>query len=779
MSGTPYVTAAREKALDELAALLPGQVVVPGAPGWDELRLGWVRSVDQHPAAVVTVHDDEDVVATVRWAATHQLTVSAQPVGHGATAAIDGTILLRTRALSEITIDLERRTARVGAGVKWGELLAALTGSGFTGLAGSSPDTSVVGYTVGGGLSWFGRAYGLAAHSVLAVELVDATGRLRRVSEASDPELFWAIRGGGGDFAIVTAMEIALHPAPHVYGGRLLWPAAVARPVLRAFGDITRTAPDGLTLWAQLLRFPPLPEVPEPLRGGSFVAVDLTYLGTSRQAELLLVALRDVPGLLLDTLGTVELNHLGDICAEPVDPLPVSEQTELLSGLDDAAITALLAAVQDGPDFVLDVVQVRHLGGAFTRASPADGPTGAIEEPYLLAALAVPVNPEVAARITQTFATIAQAMSVQLTGRTPFNFLGADDNPARAITPAALDRLSAVKATADPRGVIRSNRPVPRRARVIAVTGATGAQGGSLIRAILEHPDSGLVPRAITRNPASPAAQQLAALGVQVVRADLDDRESLTAAFSGVHGAFCMTNFWEHFDAEREQAQAANLAAAAAAAGISHAIWSTLEDTRAHVPLSDDRMPTMQGRYKVPHMDNKAESDRLFTDAGVPTTFLIASFYWENMINLGLGPQRGPDGVLELTLPLADAALPGIAAADIGASAYEIFRAGPPAPAEWIGIAGDHLTGTELAATLTQALDEEVRYRPLTADAFRALGFPGADDMGNMFQFVAEFTIDNLARRPLAESRARHPGMQDFAAWLTKNAGAIPVATAT
>ncbi|HEU5473773.1 MAG TPA: NmrA family NAD(P)-binding protein [Actinophytocola sp.] len=770
-------TADRATALCELAAVLPGQVALPGDPGWDDLRLGWVRSVDQQPSAVVTANDDEDVVAAVHWAATSGFSVSAQPVGHGATTAVDGTVLLRTRRLSEITLDLEHGTARVGAGVKWGEFLTALNGLGVTGLAGSSPDTSVVGYTLGGGLSWFGRKYGLAAYSVLAVDLVDPTGRPRRATHTTNPDLFWAIRGGGGDFGIVTSMDIQLHPAPHVYGGRLLWPAAMARPVLQAFSHITDTAPDELTMWAELLRFPPLPAIPALLRGGSFVAVDLTFLGSAEKAEALLAPLRALAAPQQDTLGTVELADLGGICAEPVDPLPVSEQTGLLSGLDDAAITALLDAVQDGPDFVLDVVQVRHLGGAFARASAADGPAGAITEPYMLAALAVPATPEVAVRIQQTFAAVTRAMSTWLTGRTPFNFLGADVDPTRAITGAALTRLSAVKAATDPDGVIRSNRPIPVR-RVIAVTGATGAQGGALIRAILRHPESGLVPRAILRNANSAAAYRLAALGVEMVRADLDDRDSLAAAFEGAHGAFCLTNFWEHFDADREQAQAANLAAAASTAGVSHAIWSTLEDTRTWMPLPDERMPTLQGKYKVPHMDNKAESDRLFIEAGVPTTFLIASFYWENLINLGMGPQRGADGVQELTLPLANSALPGIAVADIGASAYEIFRAGPPATEERIGIAGDHLTGHELADALGLALDEEVRYRPLTAAAFRALGFPGADDMGNMFQFVAEFNADNLALRPLASSRARHSGLQDFTTWLAVNATAIPLAPA-
>ncbi len=757
------------EAMNTLVALLPGQVAVPGSEGWDQARTGWMLSVDQTPSAVVSVKDDEDVVAAVTWAAAHGYAVSAQPVGHGATTAVNGSIVLRTRALQEISIS--EGTARVGAGVKWGELLAAVSGTGLTGLAGSTGDTSVVGYTLGGGLSWFGRAYGLAAHSVTAVEMVDARGHLRRVTAASDPDLFWAIRGGGGDFGIVTAMEFLLHPAPHVYGGRLLWPAEMARPVLQAFAGITATAPEELTLWTQLLRFPTLPEVPEPLRGGSFTSVDLTYLGSSSDAEPLLAPLRAIPGLLLDTLATVELADLGGISAEPTDPMPVLEQAELLTGLSADTIDALLNTVQVNGEFVLDVVQLRHLGGAFARGTAADGPAGALVEPYQLMALAVAIDP---AAVQGVFAAINEAVAPWRSGRTPFNFLGANSDPSSAVSAASLTRLRAIKREVDPSGVFRSNRPLG--SRVIAVTGATGAQGGALVQAILEHPDSGFVARAITRDPSSAKAQELAALGVEVVRADLNDRESLVAAFKGAYGVFAMTNFWEHFDASLEKAQAANLAAAARDAGVQHTIWSTLEDSRSLMDLSDPRMPTLQGQYKVPHMDSKAESDAFFLQAGVPTTFLVMSFYWENMIYLGLGPQRDADGVLGLHLPLGEtAALPGIAVADIGASAYEVFAAGAPAVSQRVGIAGEHLTGRQMADALTVALGEPVEYRPLSADGFRALGFPGADDLGNMFQTIAEFNAENLALRPVDQSRARHAGMQDFATWLVKNAQAIPV----
>jgi FAD/FMN-containing dehydrogenase len=448
-------------AVDELATLLPGQVADPRHPDWAALSSAWILSVAQRPRAVVTVTDEEDVVATVQWARRHGLTVSAQPVGHGATTALTGTVLVRTRGLTEIAVDPERRVARVGAGVKWGELLAATAPYGLTGLAGSSPDPSVVGFSLGGGLSWYGRAHGLAAHHIVAVELVDADGELRRVTAESDPDLFWALRGGGGDFGIVTAMEIGLHPVPHLYGGRLLWPIEMARPVLTSFRQIAAAAPDELTLWAHLLRFPPFPEVPEPLRGGSFVSVDVTYLGGAEEAEALLAPLRSLPALRVDTLGTVPLDELGGICAEPVDPMPTMELSGFLSDVDDVAIDRLLR-IAGGAESPLLVVQLRHLGGALTRAGEADGPVGAITEQFQLFCLGVPFSPEVAAAVAQTFGAVRTALAEHFSGRRAFNFLADDADPTSALSESALTRLAAIKRAVDPEGRFRSNRPVSR-----------------------------------------------------------------------------------------------------------------------------------------------------------------------------------------------------------------------------------------------------------------------------------------------------------------------------
>jgi uncharacterized protein YbjT (DUF2867 family) len=311
-------------------------------------------------------------------------------------------------------------------------------------------------------------------------------------------------------------------------------------------------------------------------------------------------------------------------------------------------------------------------------------------------------------------------------------------------------------------------------AKIIAVVGATGAQGGGLARAILDDPRGGFAARALTRKPDSEKARALAERGAEVVAADLDDRESVTEAFRGAWGAYCVTNFWEHFSPEKELAQAANMARAAREAGLRHVIWSTLEDTRRWVPLEDDRMPTLMGNWKVPHFDAKGEADHLFADAGVPTTYLLTSFYWDNFIYFGLEPKRGADGVLAITLPMGRAPLSGIAAEDIGRCAYGIFRRGEEMVGQTVGIAGGHLTGDEMAKAMGQALGEEVRYTEVTPEAFRSFGFPGAEDLGNMFQFKRDFNEYYVGARDVEKARALNPTLQSFDEWLDRNKERIP-----
>jgi uncharacterized protein YbjT (DUF2867 family) len=311
--------------------------------------------------------------------------------------------------------------------------------------------------------------------------------------------------------------------------------------------------------------------------------------------------------------------------------------------------------------------------------------------------------------------------------------------------------------------------------KIIAVMGATGAQGGALVRAILRDPAGGFTARAITRNTGSDKAKALAAAGAEVVAADASDEQSVERAFAGAHGAFCVTFFWEHFSPEKELAQATNQAKAAKQAGIRHAIWSTLEDTRTFVPLSDNRMPTLQGKYKVPHFDAKGEADDVFRKLGVPTTFLRTSFYWENFIFFGAGPKRGPDGTLALTFPLDDKKLPAIAVDDIGKVAYTIFKRGQEFIGKTVSICGEQLTGAQMAAALTRALGEEVRYNAVSPDVYRSFGFPGADDLGNMFQFKRDFQEAYCGPRDPKIARGLNPELQTFEQWLAQNKSRIPL----
>ena len=311
--------------------------------------------------------------------------------------------------------------------------------------------------------------------------------------------------------------------------------------------------------------------------------------------------------------------------------------------------------------------------------------------------------------------------------------------------------------------------------KVIAVIGATGAQGGGLVRAILADPSGEFAARAITRDPGSEKAQELAALGAEVVAADIDDVSSIERAFSGAYGAFCVTFFWAHFSPEQELTEAGNMAAAAKAAGVQHVIWSTLEDTRRFVPLSDDRMPTLGGRYKVPQYDAKGEANQLFTDAGVPVTFLQTSFYWDNFIHFGMGPARGEDGTLSITFPTGDGRIAGIASEDIGLCAYGIFKAGAPMIGETVSIAGELLTGEQLAAGFSRALGEPVGFNAVPPAAYRSFGFPGAEDLGNMFQFTTEFEAEYCGPRDIEATRKLNPQLKSFDQWLAVNAGSIPI----
>jgi NmrA-like family len=308
--------------------------------------------------------------------------------------------------------------------------------------------------------------------------------------------------------------------------------------------------------------------------------------------------------------------------------------------------------------------------------------------------------------------------------------------------------------------------------KIIAVLGSTGSQGGGLCRAILADSAGGFACRAITRDTSKDKAKALAAAGAEVVKADLDDVESLKKAFAGVHGVYAVTNFWEHFSGDKEKAQAKNIADAAKAAGVKHVVWSTLEDIRKFMKADDKRMPMLQEKYRVPHFDAKADANAFFS--ALPTTLLVTSFYWDNLYTFGLGPKKGDDGQLAWTFPMGTAKMAGIAAEDIGKVAYGIFKAGNEYIGKTVGILGEAISIDEMGKTLSKVLGVgPIKYNAVEADVYRSFGFPGADELGNMFQAYRDFEKEMLANRNLATARKLNPALQTFEQFVTKQAAAI------
>ncbi|NEB03402.1 NmrA/HSCARG family protein [Streptomyces sp. SID13726] len=311
--------------------------------------------------------------------------------------------------------------------------------------------------------------------------------------------------------------------------------------------------------------------------------------------------------------------------------------------------------------------------------------------------------------------------------------------------------------------------------KVIAVAGATGAQGGGAARAILADPESGFTVRALTRNPDAPAAEELAGLGAEVVKADFYDEPSVHKAFEGAYGAFLVTNFWAHGSAAKETEEVETLVGAAKAAGLKHVVWSTLEDTRELLPLEDERMPVLQEKYNVPHFDAKGEANELFRQAGVPTTFLNTTFFFQGFLSM-MGPKRGEDGVLTLTLPFEDGKLlAGVDVDDIGRTALAILKDPERFVGHTVGLAGDHLTGAQYAEKIGAAVGEPVRFQSVPYDVFRGLGVPAGDEIANMFQYYGDFDQEFTGARDLGELREIHPELKSFDDWLAENGPDIQV----
>lgn len=426
--------------LEDLRASVRGRVWLPADADFDGVRRPWNRAIEQPALAVVEAADAHDIARLVRYARTTNMPVATQPSGHGATGRTTNAILLRTTRLNAIDIDVVGMTARIGAGVRSGELQRAAAAHGLTALPGSSPVVSVTGAALGGGLSWFGRSFGWMADSILSFEIVAADGTADHITSSTDPDLFWALRGGGGDLAIVTALEMQLHPAPSVFGGRQLWPAVHARRVAEVYRSMTEAAPDALTLWLELLSFPGA----DPM-----VAIDATFLGDEATARDLMRETSLLPTPLADTRTTITVADLGTITAEPTDPGPGQSRGELLTHLDDTTLSTLL----DEPIAPLMTVQIRHLGGALAR--PSDSPHGALAEPYAAYMFGVPTSNAIAEAIVRKQAALAGALPTG--GRKPITFLNPTEDLSDALPAASIRQLRRLKEERDPGRTIQGN----------------------------------------------------------------------------------------------------------------------------------------------------------------------------------------------------------------------------------------------------------------------------------------------------------------------------------
>jgi FAD/FMN-containing dehydrogenase len=436
-------------------------LVLPHDPGWQEARRAWNLAVDQQPAAVALPETAAEVAAVVRWARSRGLRVAPQGTGHAAAAmgSLAHTVLVKTERMRGIEIDPEARRARVEAGVLWADVTEAAAKHGLAALAGSSPDVGVVGYTLGGGLSWLARRHGLAANSVTAVELVNAEGEPVRADAENEPELFWALRGGGGSFGIVTALEFELYPIREVYAGVLFFPVERGTEILRAWRRWIETVPDELTSVGRFLHFPPLPELPEHLRGGSFVVVEAVYLGDEQSGADLLRPMREL-GPVMDTVAPIPVERLSSVHMDPEHPVPGAGDGMLLSDVPEEAIDSLVAVAGVDSGSPLLSVEVRHLEGALARSRPGQGALGTLEARFAVIAVGIAATPAMGAAVRAQVELLQSALARWDSGRDYLNFTERRERGERFFGAKAFARLQAVKAKVDPQDVFRSNHPI-------------------------------------------------------------------------------------------------------------------------------------------------------------------------------------------------------------------------------------------------------------------------------------------------------------------------------
>src|SRR5581483_6303034 len=405
----------------DLRANLVGELVLPGDEGWDAARAAWNLAVDQRPAAVAIPENVHDVIELVHWAREQGFRIAPQGTGHNASALGDlaGTVLLKTSKLRGVSVDPAARTARAAAGTLWEEVSEAAAEFGLAALQGSSPDVGVVGYTLGGGLSFLARTHGIGSNNVSAIELVTADGELRRVDRENDPDLFWALRGGGGAFGVVTAIELELFPIASVYAGHLWFPVDRAEEVLRAWRDWTETVSVEITSVGRILQLPPLELIPEPVRGRSWAVVQAVYAGESlEEAARLLEPMRAL-GPEIDTFDVMTMPELSHLHMDPEQPVPGLGDGGMLDRLDDDAIDAFVGAVVGKP-FIS--AEIRHLGGAVAEARPEHGALASFDAPYLTFAVGMLPVPELRAPLTQAVHGFMDALAPWSAAHTYMNF---------------------------------------------------------------------------------------------------------------------------------------------------------------------------------------------------------------------------------------------------------------------------------------------------------------------------------------------------------------------
>jgi FAD binding domain-containing protein/berberine-like enzyme len=444
------------------APMLHGKIVIPEHAGFDEARGAWNLAVDQRPAAVVFAESSADVVATVQFAQENGQRVAPQGTGHNAAplGSLEDTILLKTERMRGVRIDPVARVARVEAGVVWLDVVRAAARHGLAALAGSSPDVGVVGYTLGGGVSWLGRNYGLSANNVQAIELVTADGRFVRTDRDIEPDLFWALRGGGGSFGVVTAIEIQLFPVTEVYAGILWYPIQRGAEVLHAWRELAEgDIPDELTTVGRYLQLPPLPEIPEPVRGKSCVVVEAIHNGNPLQADALLAPLRAL-GPVNDTIGKITLPALSQMHMDPEQPVPGAGDGLNLVALPASAVDELVSVAGADSGSPLISVEVRHLGGALGRARPENGALSSLEAQYAMYAVGPTPTPDSELAVKTHVEAVKRALEPWAARHMYLNFAETTRDPSTLWSEQAYRRLQRIKANVDPYDVIRSNHPI-------------------------------------------------------------------------------------------------------------------------------------------------------------------------------------------------------------------------------------------------------------------------------------------------------------------------------